>query len=687
MAFLYTRGLYVFQLISIILTVLAINNWTVVLLKVNSNEMQRDFIYGTLTQDEEIILFSFIQELIVAYENYWRVQGINSIFIVMGIIPYLRCSIHFSFVVTITTLSKRSILTYLVVFLIIVGGFSIAGFMLYGDSIEAYSSILRSFLEMELSLISGIDYNRLRDINPATTPLFVFSYLLFAYLIFLKTLLVILQEDTNDFLEAYRKLNKSLIDILLIYFQSVVRTTKSSIMKHTSTKLILKNKRAKKKGSCLGCRIFFVKIKIYFLRIIYRIARKFIKVFEPGVRFNVLDVNKLKVSNVKGTQHLDQYIYLRHRGLRESDIVRDIQQGQYQKYYSMRYLLMNLTEYERSRGAHLNNPSVWLKILDKSIQSNGPSKVCLAKKDNLNIFSQLEKKILFNFASMARLLNFMDCYDITLQDEAPDVAILALKRLKRRAKRMAFLGLSLIQKKKSLRKKTILKKEDSRDMSYSNLRDSNFEHGQSGLHSLPAEDAESPQQLEALGQSFLPDKDRSETSKKDLDMSERAKKDPIWFGKKLEDKDADLEGCIWINIVILLQLSKIIFQQVVQTMSKKSQQVKKYKQTKNINFTFLMKKTIKQINKTMAFEAIEMFNSEDLELIAKLWHGIDQRLRRKIWALKSPLMGPYIRSIIMDSVGKLFSNQDSPFQMVLRSTNSFRSQNICIFCLRRPRKA
>ena len=130
-------------------------------------------------------------------------SAINCIFVVLGITPYLRFSMTLSAVTSVVRLAKTKVLSYLVIFLIIMYGFGTAGFIIYGDKISAYSSILRGFLEMILATLGGIQYTEMKATNPLITLFFAFSYLIFANTVFLKTFLLIIQEKYNDYFAEY----------------------------------------------------------------------------------------------------------------------------------------------------------------------------------------------------------------------------------------------------------------------------------------------------------------------------------------------------------------------------------------------------------------------------------------------------------------------------------------------------
>lgn len=159
--------------------------------------------YGQMSINDEVKFFDALQSLKNSFNNYRRLQGINSSFVMGGLFPYLLFSLTLASVISVLRLAKTKLLAYIIIFLTIMLGFGTAGFLIYGDQMSSFSSILRGSLEMMTATLGGIKYNEMKAIDPVVTPFFVFSYLIFAYTVFLKTFLLILQEEYNELFKKY----------------------------------------------------------------------------------------------------------------------------------------------------------------------------------------------------------------------------------------------------------------------------------------------------------------------------------------------------------------------------------------------------------------------------------------------------------------------------------------------------
>lgn len=70
--------------------------------------------------------------------------------------------------------------------------------MIYGDKLENFNSVLRSSLEIVLMTIGGVNYEKMKKAEAFVTPIFVFTYLIVAYIISLKMFIVILDATYKD---------------------------------------------------------------------------------------------------------------------------------------------------------------------------------------------------------------------------------------------------------------------------------------------------------------------------------------------------------------------------------------------------------------------------------------------------------------------------------------------------------
>jgi Polycystin cation channel len=158
---------------------------------------------------------------------YRKLQGINAIILVCGIFPYFSFSLKLSVVLHVARLAKREISSYVVIFLIIIFGYGIGGYMIYGDKMHKFGNPLRASLEILVMTIGGVSYDTMSLADPDVTPVFVFSYLIAAYIIFLKMIIVILEA-------TYRDLNKFVEQVDISFIAYLIKMGKMFLEKMDS---------------------------------------------------------------------------------------------------------------------------------------------------------------------------------------------------------------------------------------------------------------------------------------------------------------------------------------------------------------------------------------------------------------------------------------------------------------------
>lgn len=211
---------------------------------------------------------------------------------VLGITPYLRFSMILSAVTSVIRLANSKVTSYMLIFIIIMYGFGTAGFIIYGDKIPAYSSILRGSLEMILATLGGIQYNEMREINSWITPLFAFSYLIFANTIFLKTFLLIIQEEYNDYFKAYAQKGSGLVSMIVAscegYTTDVITTiyrleSKSSDLNRSMNKSGLSKIQALR----LRAKKMYITLEVSWLKGARHLLKLLLNYIKPGSSFMV----------------------------------------------------------------------------------------------------------------------------------------------------------------------------------------------------------------------------------------------------------------------------------------------------------------------------------------------------------------------------------------------------------------
>ena len=168
---------YLPQFISIILTFIASGYWISIVYLLRKANISLDMLVESDDINYELSHNASLLKLTEIYSTYRKIQAINSILVCLGILPYLGFSFVLSLFMNSIRLSKDKVTIYFVMFFALLFGYGIAGFMLFGDKISEYSNILQSMLQLTIGMIGGLDYESMKSISPALTPVFVFTFL------------------------------------------------------------------------------------------------------------------------------------------------------------------------------------------------------------------------------------------------------------------------------------------------------------------------------------------------------------------------------------------------------------------------------------------------------------------------------------------------------------------------------
>lgn len=167
---------YITQVISLTLSMICIVYWISILVQMKQLGIDIGLTRGDKIGFPDILLFEGLSKLAENYTIYRKLQAVNGIFIVLGVLPYFSVSFKLSLVLHIVRLSKNKVIAYSALFIVIVVGYGISGYLIYGDKITEFVSVPRSILQITISLLGGLNYDSMKLFFPIATPIFVFSF-------------------------------------------------------------------------------------------------------------------------------------------------------------------------------------------------------------------------------------------------------------------------------------------------------------------------------------------------------------------------------------------------------------------------------------------------------------------------------------------------------------------------------
>jgi hypothetical protein len=261
-----TNTLFVFHLVNMILTLIGIISWARVVLISYDPRVTTENMLKSKSGDLDRVILKLIRSATKELDFYRKIQGINAIFLVCGIFPYFSFSFNLSVVLHVSRLAKRDLVSYIMIFLIIVFGFGIGGCMIYGDKLDSFKYVLSGSLEIILMTVGGVNYQEMKNIEPTVTPIFVFTYFVAAYVIFLKMFIVILDATYRELINYVVKEDIT----LMAYISSLLKELIKKIDFYIKAKTIdeIREKYRGNKGLIPRMKLYF---EIFYDRVVKQV--------------------------------------------------------------------------------------------------------------------------------------------------------------------------------------------------------------------------------------------------------------------------------------------------------------------------------------------------------------------------------------------------------------------------------
>ena len=152
-------------------------------------------------EDSEVDYFGHLSEMSEIEENYIFFSAWASLFTYLCFIRFLYFFPKMTILFKVLSRVKVNLLFFLILFFILLLGFTIAGMMLFGTNTASYKGFVISFLSTFKITVKYSNFNEMNDSNPTLTPLYfiVFNFVFYFFMIrILVVLIVIIYEETSN---------------------------------------------------------------------------------------------------------------------------------------------------------------------------------------------------------------------------------------------------------------------------------------------------------------------------------------------------------------------------------------------------------------------------------------------------------------------------------------------------------
>lgn len=332
-------------------------------------------------------------------------------------------------VLHVSRLAKRDLLSYIMIFLIIVFGFGVGGCMIYGDKLDGFKYVLTGSLEIILMTVGGVDYQEMKSIEPVVTPIFVFTYFIAAYIIFLKMFIVILDATFKEFSNYVEKEDIT----LMAYVSSLLKGLIKKIDLYIKGKTIdeIREKYRGNKGLMTRLKLYF---EIFYDRVVKQIQEKLWLVIKALILVDQRDWRLTTASD----QNQMHNLYQMYRSLRTTKPSKKVTFESSERFSHLNGLKRFLSQYHSGEGvkaskvggdrAEDSSTNEWFNNLNDYIHQSTNGNYSL-KKTNHTLNN--DKKVIFmSVLELSTIISFRENELIDKKMEIKNLAFVISARIK-----------------------------------------------------------------------------------------------------------------------------------------------------------------------------------------------------------------------------------------------------------------
>lgn len=125
-------------------------------------------------------------------------NSVNVVITVLKVLKYLRLNNRMNILTRTFAVCQDSIIGVLVLFVFIVLGYAICGTALYGSNLQGYRNVSSSFSSLMFMLLGQFQYTEMRQLQPALTVFYFFTYEVLSFFLLLNMIIAILSEGFSQ---------------------------------------------------------------------------------------------------------------------------------------------------------------------------------------------------------------------------------------------------------------------------------------------------------------------------------------------------------------------------------------------------------------------------------------------------------------------------------------------------------
>lgn len=131
-------------------------------------------------------------------------NALNTVLCFLKLLKFLRINSRLNILSQTVENAAQSIVGILILFLLVVTAYSLAGHILYGTGVERYRTTAEAFASSFRSLVGQYDYQAMKDENRAVTFIFFWSFTIICLFILLNFVIAVVMDCFNEEVERIK---------------------------------------------------------------------------------------------------------------------------------------------------------------------------------------------------------------------------------------------------------------------------------------------------------------------------------------------------------------------------------------------------------------------------------------------------------------------------------------------------
>ena len=162
-----------------------------------------------------------LEQSLWVYSQMRYALAFNFILTFLKVLKYLKISQKLNVIAVTFDKSQSDVLGLLVIFVLVITGYAVAGTSLFGAQMWWFSSIDRSFSGLMFMIMGEMDYLGMKAVNPILAGLYFWSFLILSFFLLLNFIVAVVSEAFNQ--AGEQEWSMPLVDAFMLTIDGAVK--------------------------------------------------------------------------------------------------------------------------------------------------------------------------------------------------------------------------------------------------------------------------------------------------------------------------------------------------------------------------------------------------------------------------------------------------------------------------------